>query len=81
MSDHIHRLRRIQEAPYRYECVTCGQRLKIASGIVPPVPKCAGCGSKAQAKHKCDGTYWCNACSMRHEHGFGQNCLQGWTRA
>lgn len=33
-SSHTHYLRRIKEKPWRYKCITCGQKLKIANGII-----------------------------------------------
>ncbi len=32
--DHIHRLVRIYEPPYRYRCVTCNAQLQRKSGVM-----------------------------------------------
>ena len=29
----IHHMKRIQEPPYRYVCLKCGKKLKIANGV------------------------------------------------
>ncbi len=34
-----HRLAWLMEPPYRYICLKCGAKLKIASGIYPTEPK------------------------------------------
>ena len=31
-----HRLEHLDLPPYRYRCVICGKKLKIASGFYPP---------------------------------------------
>lgn len=31
---HLHRLEHIKDPVYRYRCITCGDRLKIASGVL-----------------------------------------------